>query len=274
MFYKKKAHDQASALLSAPPSTRSWATLEAPGKDAAAREELILQYTPFIKYIAGRIALRLPPHIDINDIIHSGIVGLIDAIEKFDPSKGVLFKTYAEFRIRGAILDSLREMDWVPRSVRKTVSTLERTYLELEKKNNRPATDEEVAEALNIDLDKLQEMLSQASGITLLSLEMLSQHEEDMRLKLLDCLTDTGSTTPLALLKAREIHDIVADAISQLPEKERLVVSLYYYEDLTMKEISQIMQLTESRISQLHTKAILRLRGKLQDALGEGTAPE
>jgi len=271
MLLKKKAHDQIPANAASPATARSWAVEHLLPGDAQDREALILHYTPFIKYIAGRIAVRLPPHIDLNDIVHAGIVGLIDAIDKFDSSKGVLFKTYAEFRIRGAILDSLRDMDWVPRSVRRTITTLERTYAELEKKNNRPATDEEVAEALHIDLEKLQDLLSQASGITLLSLEMLSS-QDDANLKLIDCLTDSDALTPLALLKTSEIRDIVADAITALPDKERMVVSLYYYEELTMKEISHIMQLTESRISQLHTKALLRLRGKLCDALGGSTA--
>ncbi|MCX8042532.1 MAG: FliA/WhiG family RNA polymerase sigma factor [Desulfobacterota bacterium] len=271
MFQKKRADEHSQAVPSAY-GTMGPQTIPDPADDNACdRETLILKYTPFIKYIAGRIAVRLPPHLDINDVVHAGILGLIDAIDKFDASKGVLFKTYAEFRIRGAILDSLREMDWVPRSVRKNVSILERTYSELEKKNNRPATDEEVAAALNIEIEKLQEMIAQASGITLLSLEMLTPHE-DARLKLLDCLIDTNASTPLTFLKNLEIRDIVADAIAALPEKERMVVSLYYYDDLTMKEISHIMHLTESRISQLHTKAILRLRGKLQDIIGEHTA--
>lgn len=263
MFEKKSAYRRAFPESPEGPAI-PYGTPEAHAAEFFSRDELILHYAPFIKYIAGRIALRLPPHIDINDVVHAGVLGLIDAIDKFDPSKGVLFKTYAEFRIRGAILDSLRAMDWVPRSVRKTVTTLERTYAELERKNNRPATDEEVAAALQIDTEKLHALLSQASGITLLSLEMISNHE-DARLKLVDCLTDTDAETPLTLLKNRELSDLIAAAIAELPEKERTVVALYYYDDLTMKEISRIMHLTESRVSQLHTKAMLRLRGKLQD---------
>ncbi len=194
------------------------------------------------------------------------MLGLIDAIDKFDASKGVQFKTYAEFRIRGAILDNLREMDWVPRSVRKTVTLLERTYVALERKLNRPATDEEVAEAMNIDTDKLHEIIAQARGITLLSLEMISNHE-DARLKLIDCLTDAHGMNPLSILKTEEVRDMVADANGTHPDKERMVVSLYYFDDLTMKEISEVMKLTESRVSQLHTKAMLRLRGKLSENL-------
>jgi len=268
MFQKKKAYKESPP--GAKPRTAPSAAVPSrpPAPGPGTRDDLILQYAPLIKYIAGRIALRLPPHIDINDVINTGVLGLIDAIEKYDASKGVQFKTYAEFRIRGAILDNLREMDWVPRSVRKTVTMLERTYVALEKKHNRPATDEEVADALSIDTEKLHEIIAQASGITLLSLEMISNHE-DARLKLIDCLTDADGMNPLSILKTEEVRDIVADAIGALPEKERMVVALYYFDDLTMKEISAVMQLTESRVSQLHTKAMLRLRGKLTEAFDE-----
>lgn len=228
------------------------------------RDELIVEYGPLIKYIASRLAIRLPPHIDLNDIINSGVLGLMDAIEKFDETKGVQFKTYAEFRIKGAILDNLRTMDWVPRSVRKTATLLENTYVKLEKIFNRPATDEEVAEALQITIEKLHEILTQASGISLLSLEMLSSRD-DAKLRLLDCLSDDEGINPLSVLRRQEFKAIIAQAIEYLPEKERLVIFLYYYDDLTMKEISEVLRLTESRISQLHTKAVLRLRGKLRE---------
>ncbi len=232
------------------------------------RDDLILKYAPLIKFIANRLALRLPPHIDINDIINSGVIGLIDAIDKYDENKGVLFKTYAEFRIKGAILDNLRSMDWVPRSIRKMVSKLEKTYLELEKRYNRPASDEEVAEALQLDLEKYFELLAQASGISLLSLEMISSHE-DARLKLIDCLTDAEGTNPFTFLKKSEARSVVTEAIEDLPEKEKMVISLYYYDELTMKEISTVLKLTESRVSQIHTKAILRLRGKLGELFNQ-----
>jgi len=234
----------------------------------ATRDEIILKYSPLIKYIANRLAIRLPQHIDIEDIINSGVLGLIDAIEKYDEEKGVRFETYAEFRIKGAILDNLREMDWVPRSIRKTASMLENTYLELEKKYKRPATDEEVATALEIDLDEFYRIMSQAKGIQLLSLEMISNYE-DVRLKLLDCLTEGEGKNPLAMLKMEEMKDLIASAIDNLPEKEKIVISLYYFDDLTMREISQVLSLTESRVSQLHTKAVFRLRGKLKRGFDE-----
>jgi RNA polymerase sigma factor for flagellar operon FliA len=232
------------------------------------RDETILKYAPLIKYIATRFAIRLPPHIDMNDVVNSGVLGLIDAIEKFDETKGVKFKTYAEFRIKGAILDNLRSLDWVSRSTRKTATLLENTYTALEKKLNRPATDEEVAEALNISLEKLYEFLAQASGVSLLSLDMISSRD-DPRLKLVDCLIDSNGENPLSVLKMEEIRDMVARAIDSLPEKEKMVVALYYYDDLTMKEVSRVLKITESRVSQIHTKAIIRLRGKLRERLEE-----
>ncbi len=225
------------------------------------RNETFLKYVPLLKFIAGRFAMRLPPHIDINDIVNAGALGLIDAAEKFDESKGVKFKTYAEFRIKGAMLDSLRGMDWVPRSVRKSSTVLENTFTELEKRYNRPATDEEIAEELNVDLEEVYSMIAQASGISLLSLEMISS-SDDLRLKLIDCLTDENNN-PLSILKMEEIKDLIAQNINDLPERERITVSLYYYNDLTMKEISEVMDITESRVSQLHTRAIMRLRGKM-----------
>lgn len=227
------------------------------------RNEIILEYAPLIKYVANRFALRLPSSVDINDIINSGVLGLMDAIEKFDEKKGVKFKTYAEFRIKGAMLDNLRTMDWVPRSVRKTATLLENTYAELEKKLSRPATEQEVADALHIEIEKLYEILSQLSGISLLSLEMISDHE-DSRLKLVDCLTNKESGDTMSILKMEEVRNLISDAINKLLDKEKLVISLYYYDDLTMKEISKTLDLTESRVSQIHTKAILRLRGKLR----------
>jgi len=225
------------------------------------RNEIFLKYTPLLKFIAGRIAMRLPPHIDINDIINSGALGLIDAVEKFDETKGIKFKTYAEFRVRGAMLDSLRNMDWVSRLVRKSATVLERAFAELEKRFNRPATDEEIAEELGVDLEEVYDMIAQANGISLLSLEMISS-TNDMRLKLIDCLTDE-SLNPLSILKLEEAKDEIAEYINELPEREKIVVSLYYYNDLTMNEISEVMEITESRVSQLHSRAIMRLRGKI-----------
>jgi RNA polymerase sigma factor for flagellar operon FliA len=232
------------------------------------RQELIVKYTPLIKYIANRIAIRLPSHIDIEDIVNTGVLGLMDAIEKFDPTRGVKFETYAEFRIKGAILDELRALDWVPRSVRKIATWLETANASLEKKLGRPAYDEELAEAMDIEVEKLHELLSRAGGISLLSLEMVINKNDGKR-PLMDFLSAKDDQNPVESMKLEEMRDIVADCIELLPEKEKLVVSLYYYDELTMKEIGSVLKLTESRVSQIHTKAVMRLRGKLRRTLEE-----
>jgi RNA polymerase sigma factor for flagellar operon FliA len=230
------------------------------------RQDLIVKYTPLIKYIANRIAIRLPSHIDIEDIVNTGVLGLMDAIEKFDPTRGVKFETYAEFRIKGAILDELRALDWVPRSVRKIATWLETANVALEKKLGRPAYDEELAEAMDIEVEKLHEYLSRAGGISLLSLEMVINKNDGKR-PLMDFLSAKDDQNPVESMKLEEMRDIVADCIELLQEKEKLVVSLYYYDELTMKEIGSALKLTESRVSQIHTKAVLRLRGKLRRTL-------
>lgn len=234
------------------------------------REELILKYTPLINYVAGRLAMRLPPHISVNDLISSGIVGLIDAVEKFDPAKNIQFKTYAEFRIRGAMLDELRSMDWIPRSVRKKASDLERTYWRLEKKLGRPVEDEEVAEEIGITLDEFYKLLDDTRHATFLDIEMIrrrmSDNNED---DLFDLIADDDDIDPFTRLNMTEVKELFIAAIRELPDKEKLVVSLYYYEHLTMREIGEIMGYTESRISQMHTKAMLRLRAKLASTAKE-----
>ncbi len=228
-------------------------------------EGVILEYAPLIKYIAYRIAVRLPPYIDINDLISSGIIGLMDAIEKYDPSRGAKFRTYAEFRIKGAMLDELRSLDWIPRSVRQKASELENVYFKLEQRLGRAAYDEEVADALNIDMDEYFNILKKASPIPIFSFDDLWDGDKGGEKKnSLDCLADSKDSDPQTSLKLNEIKNIIARAIDGLPEQERIMVSLYYYEELTMKEIGEVLGITESRISQIHTKAVLRLRGKLK----------
>jgi RNA polymerase sigma factor for flagellar operon FliA len=184
----------------------------------------------------------------------------MDALEKFDPDKGVKFETYAEYRIKGAILDSLRAMDWVPRSVRKVATLLENTSSELEKKYGRPATDDELAKAMNIDVDKFYKMMSRVSNIPMLSLEI------DARTSILDRLVSDSSKTPYEAIDKEELRGVLANSIEMLPEKEKKVISLYYFSEITMKEIGKILDLTESRVSQIHTKAVTKLRGKLRRA--------
>lgn len=225
-------------------------------------DALIMKYAPLIKYIATRIAARLPMHIEIQDLINSGVLGLMDAIEKFDPEKGVKFETYAEYRIKGSILDSLRAMDWVPRSVRKVATLLENTYAELEKKLGRPASDEEVAEAMDVEVEKLHKIMSRVSNVSMVSLERDTKHTSQT--SLLDRLISPDDASGLDKLDAEELRDVLAESLERLPEKEQTVVSLYYYNEMTMKEIGKVLNLTESRVSQIHTKAVLRLRGKLR----------
>ena len=225
-------------------------------------DAVIMKYAPLIKYIATRIAARLPMHIEIQDLINSGVLGLMDAIEKFDPEKGVKFETYAEYRIKGAILDSLRAMDWVPRSVRKVATLLENTYADLEKKLGRPARDEEVAEAMDVEVEKLHKIMSRVSHVSMVSLER--DNKNGTQTSLLDRLVNPDSASGFQKIDVEELREVLAESVERLPEKEQVVVSLYYYNEMTMKEIGKVLKLTESRVSQIHTKAVLRLRGKLR----------
>ncbi|MEK6777153.1 MAG: FliA/WhiG family RNA polymerase sigma factor [bacterium] len=235
--------------------------LDAPGKD-----EIILEYAPQIKFIAHRLAMRLPSHVDIDDLISSGVIGLIDAINKFDPSRNIQFKTYAEFRVRGAMLDDLRSRDWVPRSVRQKSAVLQRTYAEIEQRVGRPASDEEVAGALNLTMDEFYDLLNCARGLSLVSIEAENE-DSGISPKILESLTADAEENPFNILKKKELQMLIAEAIDQLPENDKKVVSLYYYDELTMKEIGKVLDITESRVSQIHTKAMLRMRGKMKKHL-------
>ncbi|MBW2622621.1 MAG: FliA/WhiG family RNA polymerase sigma factor [Deltaproteobacteria bacterium] len=230
------------------------------------RAEYIKKYAPLIRYIADRLAVRLPNHVSREDLISSGTLGLIDAIDKFDPDRKIMFKTYAEFRIKGAMLDELRSMDWVPRSIRRKANLLEKAYHDLETLHGRPATDEETAEVLGLNLDKFHRLLDEVKSISILDIDSFyNPLPERGRDNLLELLMDGDSgPDPLTLLNLNEARSIVAQTIDKLPEKENLVVSMYYYDELTMKEIGAVLGYTESRISQLHTKAILRLRVRLR----------
>jgi len=233
--------------------------------DPQAKELLIMEYASVIKYIAQRIATRLPPHISVEDLMNAGVIGLIDAIEKYDPSRDNTFKTYAEFRIRGAMLDELRALDWVPRSIRQKEHALDRAYEELERELGRSAADEEVATALGIELNDFYEWLNQVKGVSLLSLEALGLRSTDGdSVNLLDVLPAQDSQNPARMLQVQRLKELVARAIDDLPYQEKVVISLYYYEELTMKEIGKVLEITESRVSQIHTKAIFHLRTKLR----------
>jgi RNA polymerase sigma factor for flagellar operon FliA len=231
----------------------------------AEREALIVEHLSLIKHIAHRVATRLPASVEISDLVNAGVLGLIDAVDKFQPDRGVKFKTYAELRVRGAMIDSLRDIDWAPRSLRRKSRDLERVYGELEQKLGRPATDEEVSEALGQDLEGLHALLDQLNGLTIGSFDDSFQHNDNEAM--INYYPDDGSNNPHFRFQAVELTKILGEAIDTLPEKERLVLSLYYYEELTMKEIGSVLGVNESRVSQLHSKATLRLRSKLKKSL-------
>lgn len=236
--------------------------------DVDQRNEMILEYLPLVKFVAQRIMVRLPQHVEIDDLIDAGIIGLIDAFNKFDPTRKIKFKTYAEFRVKGAILDELRALDWAPRSTRQKATRLEKAYQHIEQIRGRAAHDVEVMEYLGIQEEEFYQMLMEARGIALISIDELRQdNDEASERNLLEYLADPEQQLPSELSHLDQIYRIVADSIDQLPEKERLVVSLYYYDELTMKEIGAIMDITESRVSQIHTKAIIRLRARLLNTL-------
>lgn len=231
----------------------------------AAREQLILEHLPQIKYIAQRISAKLPSHVELNDLVGAGVLGLLDAIEKFDPSRAVKFKTYAELRIKGAILDSLRNLDWAPRSLRKKSKDLERVHKDLEQRLGRPATDKEICDEMNMTLDDFYELVDQLKGLNLGSYQdLMSQDDDKSSEPLVKYVPDAPQLDPFFICHKSEVRTLLAGAIDTLPKKERLVVSLYYYDELTMKEIGRVLGVNESRVSQLHTKAMLRLRAKLK----------
>ncbi len=236
--------------------------------DAAALERLVLQYAPLIKYIASRMALRLPPHISLDDLISSGMLGLLDAIKKFDPQKNISFKTYAEFRIKGAILDELRSLDWIPRSIRKKTSQLEKVFIDLQRELGRPAEPEEIAESLGMNIDEYYQLLDETKGISLLDLETVRKTLPNLSdEEFYEILADESSRDPFISVHFAELRQVLMKALECLPDKAKLLISLYYYEELTMKEIGEIMGYTESRISQMHTQAILHLCAKLSEYL-------
>jgi RNA polymerase sigma factor for flagellar operon FliA len=226
----------------------------------ADRDALIEAHLPQVKFIVERIASRLPHTVDRDDLIGAGLLGLLDATAKYDPARGVQFKTYAELRVRGAILDSLRNLDWVSRSVRQRAREVEAAYSQLEKKHGRPAEEEEVAEALGMPLTEFQSLLSELRWLTVARLD---EEEEEGRGTLANQIPDDPTRTPAALFERAEEREQLSAAIERLPERERQVVALYYMEELTMKEIGATLGITESRVCQIHTQAVLRLRAAL-----------
>ena len=235
--------------------------------DQGLRERLILHYSPLVKYVAGRVGVGLPPNIEQADLVSYGIFGLIDAIEKFDLERAIKFETYAISRIRGAIIDELRAIDWIPRSVRFKAREVEKAYAALEGQLHRTPTEAEVAGQMGIKLEDLHAIFSQVSFVNVVALdELLSVGgEKGDKLSLVDTLEDTRAEDPVAAFESEETKYLLAKAINTLPEREKIVVTLYYYEGLTLAEIGQVLGVTESRICQMHTKAVLQLRGKLAE---------
>jgi len=226
-------------------------------------EKWVMEFAPTIRFLAHRLAFRLPPYMDLEDLIHAGVIGLIDAIGKYDPGREARFKTYAEFRIRGAMLDEIRSLDWVPRSVHEKVHLFQKTYDQLTKELGRVPEEEELAKALSMDREQYGKFLLEAKGATVLHLEDLGLSDSTP----FDAIDPTAEDPFLALLE-HDTRETLMNAVRHLPEKERLVISLYYGEELTMKEVGKALKLTESRVCQLHTQAILRLKGLLGEARG------
>jgi RNA polymerase sigma factor FliA len=245
---------------------RLWRELKASG-DQAVRDKLIVHYSPLVKYVAGRVAVGLPQNVDQGDLVSYGIFGLIDAIEKFDLDRGFKFETYAIARIKGAIIDELRSVDWVPRSVRSKARSLERAYTKLEAEHHRTPTDAELAAELGMTDQQLQTTFSQISFIGLVALDEMLGGERGGgdSMSLGDTIPDPGDG-PMAAYEVEEMRQILAQAINDMPEREKIVLTLYYYEGLTLAEIGEVLGVTESRVCQIHTKSVIHLRAKIAAA--------
>ncbi|HHV56186.1 MAG TPA: FliA/WhiG family RNA polymerase sigma factor [Firmicutes bacterium] len=234
-------------------------------KDHAAWEALVELYAPLVKHVAARLRLVLPAHVEFEDLLGSGVFGLLSALERFEPERGIKFETFATTRIRGAILDSLRAADWAPRSIRQRERRLAQAYAKLERRLGRPASAREVCQELGLTLKELKTLEREVSQAALLSLDAALKGPEEGETVALGAKIAAEQGDPLVALEQEEKKRLLAEAVSGLPEKERLVVTLYYYEDLNIKEIAQLLKVTESRISQLHSRAVIRLRSKLSN---------
>lgn len=231
-------------------------------RDHALRDRLVLHYAPLVKYVAGRVGTGLPAHVEVSDLIQSGIFGLVDAIEKFEPERGLKFETYAMQRIRGAILDDLRAQDWVPRTVRGRAREVERGIERLGAKLQRTPNDHELAGELGLTVDELHDVYAQLQLTSVVALDELAAAGRGAN-SLADILEDETAEDPVALLVDQDNRRALAEAIGLLVERDRVVVTLYYFENLTLAEIGRVLGVTESRVCQLHTRAVLRLRAKL-----------
>ena len=234
------------------------------------KEAIIQDMLPYIKYTAYRLAWRLPPQLTIDDLISAGVLGLLDAIERFDPSKQATLKTYAEYRIKGAMLDELRAAEWIPKHLQKKINDLKTTYNELEKRLGRPPSEEEVAEELGIDVEDIFKLLNNAHIAVTLSLDGIEKridNKNDGDYDIYEHIEDKSSINPLKLLEDNEKKKVLAEKIKKLPEREQLILSLYYWDELTFREIGDILGVSESRVSQLHSQALLRLKSEIEKLL-------
>ena len=249
-----------------------WRQYRAQPESKALRDRLILTYAPLVKYVAGRLGSGLPAHVDDDDLVSYGVLGLMGAIERYDPDRDVKFETYAITRIRGSIIDELRAMDWVPRSVRARARDIERAIAELERRLHRAPTDAEIAKKLGITETELEDSLTDISRSSIAALDELwtvntaGGGGSGDQVALIDTIEDSEAPDPQGSLSQAEVREAVGEAIARLPEREKLVITLYYYEELTLREIGEVLGVTESRVSQLHTKAVLRLKGRLAGA--------
>ncbi len=236
-----------------------------------AKDKLLVEYSSLVKYIADRIGYNLPSSVDRNDLVSSGILGLIKAVETFDINREIKFETFASHKVRGAILDELRALDWVPRSIRQKSRLLQKTYANLEDELGRAPYDDEVCDRLELTPKEYNKMLADVAPTTILSLEeaLPSRGSDSKELTIIDTIEDPGSDNPLTVLGFAEVKRILKEAIQALPEKEKLVVALYHFEELTLKEIGVVLNISESRVSQIHSKTILRLRGKLLQRMNQ-----
>jgi RNA polymerase sigma factor FliA len=239
-----------------------WDRFKATG-DEGAREALIINFSPLVKFVAGRVGIGLPRNVDHADLVSYGIFGLIDAIDKFEPERGFKFETYAINRIKGAILDELRAMDWVPRSVRARAREIERSMAELEHRLQRTPSDDELASHMTMPVEDLQDALAEISLLGIVALdEMLGPDSSN---SLVDLVADASGASPEAAFQKEETRRILADAINRLPDREKLVLTLYYYEGLTLAEIGEVLSVTESRVCQIHAKSVMSLRNRLSE---------
>ncbi|MCW2613714.1 MAG: whiG [Frankiales bacterium] len=257
--YDDESPESADALLG-----QLWADY-VDSRAAGLRDRLILHYAPLVKYVAGRVGSGLPAHVEQADLISYGTFGLIDAITRFEPTREVKFESYAMSRIRGAIIDELRNTDWIPRSVRMKARQFERAVAVLEAQLRRSPTDEEVADEMDMEVEDVRKFLGQLSLVNVVALDELLTGEDGGSPSLGDTLQDSSALDPQAMAEHGEARQLLARAVEQLPDREKVVVSLYYFEGLTLADIGRVLGVTESRICQLHTKAVLHLRTKLAD---------